>query len=177
MTRSLWERAVTNGRRSLTASTHSAEHYAASSRQAMEEVTISSTPRPIPNRRSRTSRQKLISWKERLGVAQRRVGLFIRSSTYGTMRVMGYPGKQRDHDSANGAVSGSYPGKDTSADPINPRAFGLVKAAYAVGETLDLLNIGRTSLYAAVKRGDLKHVKFGKKTFFSPPTLPSFWHG
>jgi hypothetical protein len=28
------------------------------------------------------------------------------------------------------------------------------KAAYAVGETLDLLSIGRTSLYPAIKRGD-----------------------
>jgi hypothetical protein len=26
--------------------------------------------------------------------------------------------------------------KDTCADPIDPRAFGLAKAAYAVGETL-----------------------------------------
>jgi hypothetical protein len=49
-----------------------------------------------------------------------------------------------------------------SADPIDPRVFGLMKAAHAVGETLDLLSIDRTSLYAAVKRGDLKRVKFGK---------------
>jgi excisionase family DNA binding protein len=31
-------------------------------------------------------------------------------------------------------------------------------------EALELLSIGRTSLYEAVKRGDLKLVKFGKKT-------------
>jgi hypothetical protein len=36
---------------------------------------------------------------------------------------------------------------------VDPRAFGLTKAAYALGEALDLLSIGRTSLYAAVKRG------------------------
>jgi hypothetical protein len=64
--------------------------------------------------------------------------------------------------------------KDTCADPIDPRAFGLAKAAYAVGETLDLLSIGRTSLYAAVKRGDLKCVKFGKKTLFYAADLASF---
>jgi excisionase family DNA binding protein len=87
---------------------------------------------------------------------------------------MAHPGKQRDHDSANGAVSGSYSGKSTGADPIDPRTFGLVKAAYAVGETLDLLSIGRTSLYAAVKRGDLKHVKFGKKTLFYAADLAEF---
>ena len=64
--------------------------------------------------------------------------------------------------------------KDTSGDPIDPRAFGLAKAAYAVGETLDLLSIGRTSLYAAVKRGDLKCVKFGKKTLSYAADLASF---
>jgi helix-turn-helix protein len=64
--------------------------------------------------------------------------------------------------------------KDTSAGPIDPRAFGLAKAAYAVGETLDLLSICRTSLYAAVKRGDLKRVKFGKKTLFYAADLASF---
>jgi hypothetical protein len=55
---------------------------------------------------------------------------------------------------------------DTPADvgPIDPRKFGLTKAAYGVKQTVDLLNIGRTSLYAAVKRGELKPVKFGKKT-------------
>jgi hypothetical protein len=64
--------------------------------------------------------------------------------------------------------------KDACADPIDPRAFGLAKAAYAVGETLDLLSIGRTSLCAAVKRGDLKCVKFGKKTLFYATDLASF---
>jgi excisionase family DNA binding protein len=64
--------------------------------------------------------------------------------------------------------------KDTSGDPIDPRAFGLAKAAYSVGETLDLLSIGRTSLYAAIKRGDLKCVKFGKKTLFYAADLASF---
>ena len=90
------------------------------------------------------------------------------------MRAMARPSERRDHDSANGAMLGSQARKNTSADPIDPRAFGFTKAAYAVGETLELLSIGRTSLYAAVKRGDLKHVKFGKKTCFTLPTLPRF---
>ena len=42
--------------------------------------------------------------------------------------------------------------KAASQGLVDPRAFGLLKAAYAVEETLDLLSIGRTSLYAAVKR-------------------------
>jgi excisionase family DNA binding protein len=90
------------------------------------------------------------------------------------MLAMAYPGKQRNHDSANAAVPGGHSGDSSTADPIDPRAFGLTKAAYAVGETLDLLSIGRTSLYAAVKRGDLKHVKFGKKTLFYAADLAAF---
>jgi hypothetical protein len=37
-----------------------------------------------------------------------------------------------------------------------------------------MLSIGRTSLYAAVKRGDLKRVKFGDKTLFYAVDLASF---
>ena len=87
---------------------------------------------------------------------------------------MAHPHKSREHDSTNGAASGGLYDKDMSAGPIDPRAFGLAKAAYAVGETLDLLSIGRTSLCAAVKRGDLKCVKFGKKTLFYAADLASF---
>jgi excisionase family DNA binding protein len=79
---------------------------------------------------------------------------------------MAHPRKSREYDSTNGAASGGRYDKDTSADPIDPRAFGLTKAAYAVGEALDLLSIGRTALYAAIKRGDIKRVKFGRKTLF-----------
>jgi hypothetical protein len=57
---------------------------------------------------------------------------------------------------------------------IDPRAFGLVKVAYGVGETLELLSLGRTSLYAAVKRGELAPVKFGKKTLFYAMDLAAF---
>jgi excisionase family DNA binding protein len=57
---------------------------------------------------------------------------------------------------AQAALSGSH----------DPRAFGLVKAAYTVNDTLDLLSIGRTSLYALVKDGQLPAVKFGKRTLF-----------
>jgi excisionase family DNA binding protein len=60
------------------------------------------------------------------------------------------------------------------ASHIDPRAFGLVKVAYGVGETLELLSIGRTSLYAAVKRGELTPVKFGKKSLFYATDLAAF---
>jgi len=49
---------------------------------------------------------------------------------------------------------------------IDPRTFGLTKAAYSVNETLDLLSIGRTSLYKLVSGGELKPAKLGKKTLF-----------
>jgi hypothetical protein len=87
---------------------------------------------------------------------------------------MAHPGKKRNYNLANGAMPGHHSIDNASADPIDPRAFGLAKAAYAVGETLDLLSIGRTSLYAAIKRGDLKHVKFGNKTLFYAVDLAAF---
>jgi excisionase family DNA binding protein len=62
----------------------------------------------------------------------------------------------------------------SSAAPSDPRSFGLLKAACAVEETLDLLSIGRTSLYAAVKRGELKPIKFGRKTLFYADDIAAF---
>jgi excisionase family DNA binding protein len=50
----------------------------------------------------------------------------------------------------------------------------LVRAAYSVRETLELLSIGRTSLYDAVKRGELSPVKLGKKTLFYSDDLVAF---
>ena len=65
--------------------------------------------------------------------------------------------------------------RDARAIDLNdPRTFGLAKAAYSVTETLNVLSLGRTSLYAAVKRGDLKPVKFGKKTLFYAADLAAF---
>jgi len=66
---------------------------------------------------------------------------------------------------------GDRRGAATDRRFIDPRTFGLVKAAYGVRETLELLSIGRTSLYAAVKRGELTPVKFGKKTLFCASDL------
>jgi excisionase family DNA binding protein len=50
--------------------------------------------------------------------------------------------------------------------PNDPHTNGLLKAAYSVNETLAMLSIGRTSLYALVKSGELPAVKLGKKTLF-----------
>ena len=50
---------------------------------------------------------------------------------------MAHPRKPRVHDSTNEAVPGGWSDKDASDNPIDPRVFGLAKAAYGVGETLD----------------------------------------
>jgi excisionase family DNA binding protein len=57
---------------------------------------------------------------------------------------------------------------------VDPREFGLAKVAYSVGEVLEQLSIGRTSLYAAVKRRELTPVKFGRKTLFYAIDLAAF---
>ena len=64
----------------------------------------------------------------------------------------------------------------TTPDPVlfDPHTFGLVKAAYRVRETIQVLSIGRTFLYAAVRRGELTPVKFGKKTLFYAIDLAAF---
>ena len=90
------------------------------------------------------------------------------------MRTMAHPRKSYEHVSTNKAASSVDNDKSTEVDPIDPSALGFTKVAYAVDETLELLSIGRTALYAAVKRGDLKRVKFGKKTFFYAADLAAF---
>jgi len=63
-------------------------------------------------------------------------------------------------------------GRDSPTE-VNPRDFGLVKAAYSVNETLSLLSIGRTSLYKLVSWGALKPAKLGKKTLFYASDIAS----
>jgi hypothetical protein len=87
------------------------------------------------------------------------------------------PGRHHSYRQQNAildAVPSDVRGTTIDGRFIDPRVFGLVKAAYGVGETLELLSIGRTSLYAAVKRGELTPVKFGKKTLFFASDLASF---
>jgi excisionase family DNA binding protein len=49
-----------------------------------------------------------------------------------------------------------------------------VKAAYSVREVVELLSIGRTSLYAAVHRGELRRIKLGRRTLFFSTDLAAF---
>jgi len=89
------------------------------------------------------------------------------------MRTMARPRKY-EHVLTNKAVSSVDNDKSTEVDLVGPSALGFTKVAYAVDETLELLSIGRTALYEAVKRGDLKRVKFGKKTLFYAADLAAF---
>jgi hypothetical protein len=57
---------------------------------------------------------------------------------------------------------------------LNPRAFGLFKAAYSVEEVLEILSIGRTSLYKLVDAGHLHPAKLFKKTLFIADDLALF---
>jgi hypothetical protein len=57
---------------------------------------------------------------------------------------------------------------------IDPRAFGFTKVAYTVAETLIILSMSRTALYAAMKAGQLRPAKQGRKTFFLAPDLVAF---
>jgi excisionase family DNA binding protein len=52
--------------------------------------------------------------------------------------------------------------------------FGLRKAAYSVNEVMEVLSIGRTSLYALVKAKKLVPHKLGRKTLFLAPDITAF---
>jgi hypothetical protein len=56
----------------------------------------------------------------------------------------------------------------------DPRKYGLLKAAYSVNETLEILSLGRTSLYKLINCNELHPVKLGKKTLFLAPDLTEF---
>ena len=62
----------------------------------------------------------------------------------------------------------------SATDSLNAEAFGLRKAAYSVKEIVELTSIGRTSIYAAIRRGDLKTVKIGNRTLVLAPDLVQF---
>jgi excisionase family DNA binding protein len=54
---------------------------------------------------------------------------------------------------------------------MSPQEYGLIKIVYSVSETMQILSIGRTTLYQVVKRGYLRPVKLGRKTLFPATDL------
>jgi hypothetical protein len=57
---------------------------------------------------------------------------------------------------------------------MNPQDYNLTKAAYSVKELIELLPLGRNSLYEAIKSGSLKATKYGKRTMFLAPHVVEF---
>jgi len=57
---------------------------------------------------------------------------------------------------------------------MHPREHGLLRATYSVNETLALLSIGRTTLYALIKHGELKSVQLGRKRLICASDLAAF---
>ena len=53
---------------------------------------------------------------------------------------------------------------EQSPPRLSPSDLGLRRALYSVGETLELLSIGRTTFYREVKAGRIKLVKLGCKS-------------
>jgi excisionase family DNA binding protein len=45
------------------------------------------------------------------------------------------------------------------------------RACYSVNETIGLLNMGRTTLYKLIKRGELRKIKLGRKTLIAADDL------
>jgi len=60
---------------------------------------------------------------------------------------------------------------------MDPREFGLVKAAYSINELSDIVPIGRSKIYQAIQDGDLRAVKFGKRRVVLTPDLVEFLAG
>ena len=84
---------------------------------------------------------------------------------------------QKHNSSHKRSAQGYFGDLQTAAnndEPIDPRAFGLFKAVYGIREAVEALSIGRTSLYSAMNRGELRAVKFGKKTLFYAADLAIF---
>lgn len=52
--------------------------------------------------------------------------------------------------------------------------LGSPKLAYSVSETIRILSIGRTKLYALIASGELRPIKIGRKTLISHKEIENF---
>lgn len=108
------------------------------------------------------------------GVGQRALRPFCCLSAYATVSAMPRLSKPNAEQIPKVDARSNADANASFAPPVDPRAFGLVKAAYSVREVMELLSIGRTSLYAAVHRGELRRIKLGKRTLFCATDLAAF---
>jgi excisionase family DNA binding protein len=52
-----------------------------------------------------------------------------------------------------------------------------MKLTYRISEACELLSVGRTTLYSAIKRGDLKACKVGRRTLLTHEALTLWLNG
>ena len=60
---------------------------------------------------------------------------------------------------------------------MNAHVQPLARSAISVREFCELCGLGRTSFYAAVKRGQIRPVKFGRRTLIPIREVDSFLYG
>ena len=65
------------------------------------------------------------------------------------------------------------PSRNFALNGLDPRRFGLTKAAYSVKETLYLISIGRTAFYDLIKQEQLKPIKIGRRTLIGSDEIAS----
>jgi hypothetical protein len=84
-------------------------------------------------------------------------------------------------DLGNSVALPAFPSSASAGAPsdglLDPRSFGFNKVAYSVSEAMQILSMGRSSLYKAISEGRLKPVKNGKQTLFLSRDLCSFLAG
>ena len=57
---------------------------------------------------------------------------------------------------------------------VDPRAFGITKAAYKIGEAAEVLSISKAALFADIKAGRLRKTKRCGATLLLAPDLVSY---
>lgn len=76
-----------------------------------------------------------------------------------------------------GNSASAYPSASSAHDlsrSLDPRTFGLLKAAYSVNEAMQVLSMGRSSLYKAIAEGRLRPAKNGRQTLFLARDVAAF---
>jgi predicted DNA-binding transcriptional regulator AlpA len=67
--------------------------------------------------------------------------------------------------------SQAHESRDATLCEVDPRTFGLTKAAYSVKEALYLISIGRTAFYDLIKQKQLSPIKIGRRTLIGSDEL------
>ncbi len=57
---------------------------------------------------------------------------------------------------------------------MSPSDFNLHRAAYSADDLREVLSLGKTSIWAAVKDGRLRATRYGKRTLFLAADVAAF---